>query len=198
MEKITREEAKECVRKLIRYIGDDPEREGLLETPDRVINSYKELFAGYQQNTKDFMQTFSTTNKNGMVVSSNIELFSTCEHHMLPFIGHCHIGYIPDQHVVGISKLSRIMEVFARRLQIQEELTHQIATAIFEGIPARGVGVVIEARHMCMSCRGVNKQNSIMTTMAMTGCFETDLDLQQKFFQILGSQKNELNSSEDN
>ncbi|MCP4752875.1 MAG: GTP cyclohydrolase I FolE [Proteobacteria bacterium] len=181
MGKITKEEAIECVRKLIEYIGDDPEREGLIETPERVIKSYGEIFRGYRQNPEDILQKRFTTHSEEMVVLSNIELYSTCEHHMLPFLGKCHIGYIPNKQVVGVSKLVRLMDVFARRLQIQEELTYQIADALNQKIGARGVAVLIEARHMCMTCRGVNQQQSTMSTTAMVGAFTTDENLKQEF-----------------
>ncbi|MGK0289531.1 MAG: GTP cyclohydrolase I [bacterium] len=182
---VTREEAIECVRKLITYLGDDPNRDGLLETPDRVIRSYEEIFAGYSIDPKKILEKTFSTQSDEMVVLSEIELYSTCEHHMLPFIGKCHIGYFPNNKVIGISKLARLMEVFSRRLQIQEELTYQIASALLKETKAKGVAVVIEAQHMCMTCRGVGKQHSIMTTSAMLGCFRDNLSYKSEFFRLL-------------
>lgn len=185
MKKIDREEAKECIRKLIQYIGEDPNREGLLETPERVVRSFDHIYKGYEIDPKSILQKSFQSNTDEMVILSNIELYSTCEHHMLPFVGKCHIGYMPDGKVVGISKLARLMEVFSRRLQIQEELTHQIAHAICNSIAAKGVAVVIEAQHMCMTCRGVEKQNTIMTTSAMLGVFRKNDSLKNEFFRLI-------------
>lgn len=185
MDKISRDEAIEAVKKLIRYIGDDPNREGLLETPERVIKSYEEIFKGYSQDPKQILEKRFKTNSSEMVILSNIELYSTCEHHMLPFTGKCHIGYIPNGEVLGISKLARVMEVFSRRLQIQEELCYQIATSINDEIKPLGVGVVIDAQHMCMTCRGVQKQNSIMTSSTLLGLFRSDMNTRMEFFNLI-------------
>ena len=186
MEDVTREEAIESVRKLLRYIGEDPDREGLLETPHRVIKSYGELFGGYSKDPKEVLQKTFPTRSDEMVVLSNIELYSTCEHHMLPFVGQCHIGYMPHKRVIGVSKLARWVEIYARRLQIQEELTHQIATALNDELSANGVAVLIEAKHMCMTSRGVQKQNAVLTTTALLGTFKTDLNLKKEFFKRIG------------
>ena len=188
MTKVTRKEALECVRKLIDYIGDDPDRDGLMETPYRVLKSYEEIFQGYQQDPKDVLQKRFLTQSQEIVVLTNIDLYSTCEHHMLPFTGKCHIGYQPDKKVIGVSKLVRLMDVFARRLQIQEELTFQIAQALNEEIGAKGVGVVIEAQHMCMACRGVGQQQSNMFTAAMLGVFKSDLDIKNEFMRRVENQ----------
>ena len=181
MTQVSREQALEAVRTLIRYIGDDPNREGLLETPDRVVRSYAELFKGYKLEPSKILDKKFTTHSGEMVVLSNIELYSTCEHHMMPFIGKCHIAYLPNEKVVGLSKLARLMDVYSRRLQIQEEMTWQIAQALNQETGARGVAVLVEARHMCMSARGVNKQHSIMSTTAMLGDFKDNPTLKSEF-----------------
>lgn len=164
---------KNLIRNIIRVIGDNPAREGLLDTPKRVIKSYKELFKGYSQDYKKVLgTTFEKGNYNQIVICKDIELYSTCEHHMIPFYGKIHIGYIPSRRVVGLSKLARVAEVFSRRLQIQEQLTEQIADAIDEVLMPKGVMVVVEAKHMCMCARGVGKQNSWMITSAIRGAFK--------------------------
>lgn len=185
MDKPSKEEALQAVKTLIRYIGDDPEREGLIETPERVLRSYNEIFQGYHQDPKEILEKRFSTRSHEMVVLSNIELYSTCEHHMIPFVGSCHIAYLPKDQVVGLSKLARLMEVFSRRLQIQEELTYQIANALCEYVEPGGVAVMIEAKHMCMSCRGVGKQHSHMITTCMLGAFETDPSLKNDFFHLI-------------
>lgn len=165
-------EAQSLVQSLIRYIGDDPDREGLFDTPKRVVKSWKEIFGGYKMDPAKVLGT--TFEKNGyeqMVICKDIELFSTCEHHMIPFFGKAHIGYVPGDRVVGLSKLARLVEVYSRRLQIQEKLTQQIANTLNEVLKPKGVMVVIEAKHMCMCSRGVQKQHSSMVTSAMIGVF---------------------------
>lgn len=189
MAKATREDALEAVRTLIEYIGDDPSRDGLLETPERVIKSYDEIFKGYSLDKKKILAKRFKTHSSEMVVLSDIEMYSTCEHHMLPFLGKCHIGYIPQGEVVGISKLARVMEVFSRRLQIQEELCYQIAKAIQQEVNPYGVGVVIEAQHMCMTCRGVGKQNSVMTSSTLLGNFRNDPNTRLEFFNLIRTNK---------
>jgi GTP cyclohydrolase I len=184
-EAVTREEAQECVRKLIQYIGDDPDREGLRDTPDRVIRSFEELYSGYGQSPDEVLSTSFASRSKEMVVMKNMELYSMCEHHMLPIIGTCHIGYIPRGRVIGISKLARIMELYARRLQIQEELAFQIASAIQKELAPMGVGVVIEAQHMCMTSRGVGKQNSVMTSSTLLGVFLKDPRTRAEFFDLI-------------
>lgn len=185
MSKVSKEEAISAVKKLIEYIGDDPNREGLLETPERVIRSYDEIYNGYSIDPKEILSKRFKSHSSEMVILSNIELYSTCEHHMLPFVGKCHIGYIPKGEVIGISKLARIMEVFSRRLQIQEELCFQIASAINDELKPLGVGVVIEAQHMCMTCRGVQKQNSIMTSSTLLGLFRSNTNTRMEFFNLI-------------
>ena len=163
---------KNSIRDIFDYIGENKNREGLLETPDRIIRSWDELFAGYRQNAKDILsKTFTDGACDEMVVLKDIEFYSFCEHHFLPFTGHVSIGYIPNGKVVGISKLARVVDVFSRRLQIQEKMTKEIANAIQQHLKPLGVMVVCKAVHMCMVCRGVKKQNSEMITSAICGNF---------------------------
>jgi GTP cyclohydrolase I len=162
-----------AVKMILEVIGEDYKREGLLDTPKRVVKSWKEIFAGYKQDPKAVLgTTFEKGQYDQMVICKDIELYSTCEHHMIPFFGKAHIGYIPGEKVVGLSKLARLVEVFARRLQIQEKLTDEIATTLEEVLKPRGVMVVIEAKHMCMCARGVGKQNSWMVTSSIKGLFK--------------------------
>ena len=189
---VSRAEAIDCVRKLIEYIGDDPNREGLLETPERTIKSYDEIFRCYKLDPKEILHKRFKTQSQEIVVLTNIDLYSTCEHHMLPFHGKCHIGYLPNGSVIGVSKMARLMDVFARRLQIQEELTLQIADALDRELSPKGVAVLIEAQHLCMSCRGVNQQKTSMLTSAMLGAFGSDTNLKDEFLRMV----NQLSTSE--
>lgn len=179
--------AQEAIKTIIETIGDDPNREGLKDTPKRVVKSWKELFAGYKQDPKEIL---SVTFEEGMdkvdqlVICSHIEFYSTCEHHMLPIIGHAHVGYIADKKVVGLSKLARLVEVFARRLSIQEKMTNQIADALEEHLKAKGVGVVVTAKHFCMCARGVGKQSSWMTTSAMKGALLEKPEARAEFLRL--------------
>lgn len=157
--------------RLIEMIGEDPNREGLVETPKRFVKAMKFLTKGYQENPKDIIKTFSSDGYDQLILLKDIEIYSLCEHHLLPFFGKAHIGYIPNKKIVGISKLARLADCFARRLQIQERLADQIASVIDENLNPIGVAVVIEACHLCMRMRGVEKQNSIMVTSAMRGVF---------------------------
>ena len=178
----------ELFRKLLVELGEDPEREGLKGTPSRVAESYKFLTHGYNQNIDDVLNNaFFEAEDSHMVIVKDIEVYSLCEHHMLPFIGKCHIGYIPEKKVIGVSKLARVVDVFARRLQIQERLTDQIAHVIMEKTGAQGVGVVIEAQHLCMMMRGVEKQNSKMITSAMHGTFRSQLATRTEFLRLIGT-----------
>lgn len=188
--KPTRKQAEDAVRTLIKWAGDDPEREGLLETPKRVVESYRELFGGYEVNPENILQkTFQETEGyDEMVVLSNINFTSHCEHHMLPVIGRVHVGYLPNERVVGISKLARVVEVYAKRLQIQEKMTAQIALAIDHVLKPKGVGVVIEASHECMTTRGIKKPGAIMRTSHMLGRFRTDSKTRREFFNLIRSQ----------
>ena len=163
--------AEDIVRGMINTIGDDVTREGLIETPQRVIKSWRKLFGGYEQEPKDIMKVFEDGATKHMVVLENIEFNSMCEHHILPFFGEVSIGYIPDGRVVGVSKLARLVEIFSRRLQIQERMTDQIADAIMEHLKPKGVMVIARAKHLCMIARGVEKQNAVMTTSAIRGDF---------------------------
>lgn len=166
------EAGKSLVLGIVHAIGEDPRREGLVDTPARVVKSWDTLFGGYKMDPKDILERrFSSGKYDQMIVLKDIEMFSTCEHHMLMFYGKAHIAYLPNGHVVGLSKLARLVECFSRRLQIQERLTQQIADAIMQHTGATGAGVMIEAKHMCMVARGVNKQNSVMITSALRGSF---------------------------
>jgi GTP cyclohydrolase IA len=159
-------------REILRRIGEDPERDGLLSTPQRVEKSLAFLTKGYQENPSEILRgALFDVDYDEMVIVKDVEMFSLCEHHMLPFFGKVHVAYIPQGKVIGLSKIARLVEVFARRLQVQERLTRQIADAIQEAVEPHGVGVVIEARHLCMMMRGIEKQNSSTVTSAMVGCF---------------------------
>ena len=171
---------------ILREIGEDPEREGLLSTPKRVEKSYAYLMRGYNQNLKDVVNgAVFTSEADEMVIVRDIEFFSMCEHHMLPFFGHAHVGYIPKGKIIGVSKIARIVDMFARRLQVQERLTGQVAEALMEVLAPEGVGVVMEARHMCMQMRGVEKQNSVMTTSSMLGSFRDEVETRMEFLQLI-------------
>jgi len=179
--------AEHAVRHLISYIGDNPEREGLKETPARVVKAYRELFSGYHFYDKDIartLKTFEDCPSNEMILLSDVEFYSTCEHHMAPFFGKAHIAYIPKGKVVGVSKLARLLEIYSRRLQIQERLTSQITDAIMNHLQPMGCACIIQAKHFCMTCRGVNKQNSIMTTSSLRGEFEK-LEVRAEFLSLI-------------
>ena len=174
------------VRQFLIALGEDPDREGLAKTPERVAQSLRFLTAGYSKNLKDEINdAIFETGSNDMVIVRDIEVYSLCEHHMLPFFGRCHIGYIARNKVLGVSKLARIMDVFARRLQIQERLTNQIAEAVRDATGAEGVGVVMECRHLCMMMRGVEKQNSVMTTSSVLGSFRRNASTRAEFMNLL-------------
>ena len=174
------------VRQLIVELGEDPERDGLKKTPARVAKAITFLTRGYRQNLKSVINgAYFKSGTNHMVILKDIELYSLCEHHLLPFYGKCSIGYISKGKVLGVSKLARIVDMFARRLQIQERLTEDIAGAVMAEAGAEGVGVVIHARHLCMMMRGVEKQNSEMTTSAVLGTFRTDEKVRQEFLSLI-------------
>ena len=185
----SREQAEEAVRTLIRWAGDDPTREGLLGTPDRVVRSYEEFFAGYSDDPVALLErTFEEVEGyDEMVLLRDIRIESHCEHHMVPIIGKIHIGYLPDRRVVGISKLARLAEVYAKRLQIQEKMTAQIANTLDEVLRPRGVGVVIEAAHQCMTTRGVHKSDVTMVTSRMLGEFRHNPTLRREFLTLIGN-----------
>ena len=184
----SREEAEAAVRTLIRWAGDDPDREGLAGTPDRVVRSYEEFFAGYDQDPREMLRrTFEEVEGyDEVVVLRDIRVESHCEHHMVPIIGKVHVGYLPDKRVVGISKLARVVDAFASRLQIQEKLTAQIANTIEEVLQPRGVAVVIEAAHQCMTTRGVHKDGVTMVTSRMLGAFRDNGETRREFLTMIG------------
>ncbi len=174
------------VREILRLSGEDPQREGLLKTPQRVQKAFQFLLQGYTQNPDDIVgDALFSEECNHMVVVKDIEVYSLCEHHLLPFYGKCHIGYIPRGKVYGVSKLARIVDCFARRLQLQERLTQQIASYVREKIDAQGVGVVMECHHLCMMMRGVQKQNSLMVTSAVLGSFRNSQATRNEFMELL-------------
>lgn len=172
---------------IIEKVGEDPSREGVLATPGRAARAMMDMTRGYRQNLTTVINNavFETTNDE-MVIVTDIEFYSLCEHHLLPFFGRAHVGYLPDKKIIGLSKIARIVDVFARRLQVQENLTHQVATALMEHLEPRGVGVVMEGRHLCMMMRGVQKQNSSMTTSAMLGEFRDDQSTRGEFLSLIG------------
>lgn len=176
----------DSIETMIGFIGDDSEREGLIDTPYRVVRSWKTLFGGYDLKVQDVLTFFEKDTSDEMVLLKNIEIYSTCEHHMLPFFGKCHIAYLPNERVVGVSKLARLMEIFARRLQIQERICRQITAALDEHVQPKGSACVIEAQHFCMTSRGVEKQNSIMVTSSLTGAFRNDRALRAEFLSLIG------------
>ena len=182
-----RAQAEQAVRTLIAWAGDDPTREGLLDTPKRVAKAFEEWFSGYAEEPETLLaRTFEEVDGyNDIVLLRDIRLESMCEHHMAPIIGKVHIAYLPDGKVVGISKLARLVDAYAKRLQIQEKLTSQIASTLQDGLAARGVAVMIEAEHHCMSTRGVHKHGVDTVTTRFTGHFDTDPAMQQRFFQLL-------------
>ena len=174
------------VRDLLIELGEDVNREGLFKTPERVAKALTFLTYGYRADVQTVInQALFTQSTGGMVIVKDIELYSLCEHHMLPFYGRCHIGYIPDGKVFGVSKLARLVDVFARRLQLQERLTEQISKVVMEEVGAKGVGVLIEARHLCMMMRGVEKQNSTMVTSSVLGVFRETLATREEFLNLV-------------
>lgn len=187
--KPTKAEAEEAVRTLIRWAGDDPTREGMVGTPDRVVRSYAEFFGGYDQDPKQILErTFEeVASYDEVVVLRKIRLESHCEHHMVPIIGECTVGYLPRDRVVGISKLARVVDAYAKRFQIQEKLTAQIASAIDEVLQPKGVAVVVKAAHQCMTTRGVHKPGVDMVTSSLLGAFRTDAIIRQEFLALAHS-----------
>jgi GTP cyclohydrolase I len=180
-------EAEAAVRVLLAYTGDDPNREGLLGTPNRVVRSYDEFFAGYKEDPEQYlMRTFEEVEGyDEMIVLTNISMESYCEHHMVPIIGRVHVGYIPRNRVVGISKLARVVDAYSKRLQIQEKMTAQIVTTIDKVLQPKGVAVIVEAQHQCMTTRGVNKKDVLMKTSRMTGLFRSDPRTRKEFLDLL-------------
>jgi GTP cyclohydrolase I len=182
------EAALECVRGLLRFIGEDPAREGLAETPERVLRAYREHFAGYDQDPSEMLgKTFGDVEGyDELVLVSDVEVFSHCEHHLVPFVGKAHVAYIPNGRVVGLSKLARVVDVYARRLQVQEKLTAQIARAIREHLQPQGVAVVLQCQHFCMCYRGVRKPGSWTTTSKLHGVFLTDSAARMELLTLIG------------
>jgi GTP cyclohydrolase I len=177
-----------AVKTMMLHVGENPQREGLLDTPSRVRKAYEFIYSGYKENPTEILEKALFTSSNDeMVLIKDIEFYSTCEHHLLPIIGRVHVAYIPDGKVVGLSKIPRVVNVFARRMQIQEQLTEQIADAIMEAIQPKGVAVVVVARHMCMEMRGVEKINSTTTSSALRGLFKKDQKTRSEFFSLINS-----------
>jgi GTP cyclohydrolase I len=190
----SRTEAEAAVRTLLRWAGDDPNREGLVDTPARVARAYEEFFAGYETDPVDLLaRSFEETDGyDEMVILRDIRMESHCEHHMVPIIGRAHIAYLPQGRVVGISKLARVLEVYAKRLQIQEKLTAQVANTIEQVLQPKGVAVVIEAAHQCMTTRGVHKPGVTMVTSRMLGAFRDDASTRREVLSIIGGQRSNV------
>lgn len=188
----TRREAEEAVRTLLRWAGDDPDREGLADTPARVVRAYEEWFGGYGQDPEEYLQrTFEEVEGyDEMVILRDITFESHCEHHLAPIIGRAHVGYLPNQRVVGISKLARVVETYAKRLQVQEKMTAQIANVIHDILKPNGVAVVVEAAHQCMTTRGVHKKGVTMVTSCMLGAFRDDDKTRREFLAMIGNPQN--------
>ncbi len=182
---IDQEKIKQGVRILLEGLGEDVTREGLLETPDRIARMYEEIFGGMQEHSEEYLKKTFHVKNNDMVIEKDITFYSTCEHHMLPFYGKVHIAYIPDGKVVGLSKLARTVEVYAKRLQLQEQMTSQIAEALMKHLKPKGVLVMTEAEHMCMTMRGIKKPGSKTVTIVKCGIFEEDKELVDQFFQMI-------------
>ncbi len=173
-------------RKIIEGIGEDPKREGLIKTPQRAAKAFEFIMQGYKKDIKEIVnEAIFTSDNDEMVVVKDIEMYSVCEHHMLPFFGKAHVGYIPNGKIIGLSKIARIVDMYARRLQVQENLTREIATTLMEVTGALGVGVVIEAKHLCMMMRGVEKQNSLMKTSCLMGVFRKDDACRKEFLSLI-------------
>ncbi len=179
------------VRKILKHMGEDPDREGLLRTPYRVARAFEYLTRGYEQDPKAVINgaIFTEEDYSEMIVVKDIDFFSMCEHHILPFFGRANVAYIPDKHIVGISKIARLVDVYARRLQVQERLTTQVANTIMEELDPVGVGVIITAEHLCMRMRGVEKQNSIVTTSATLGAFRTHQETREEFITLVNGRQ---------
>ncbi len=181
-------DSNELLREILRRVGDDPDREGLRQTPDRIVRSWKEIYGGYAQRAEDVLVTqFQAEQYDEMVLLRDIEFFSTCEHHMLPFYGKAHIAYLPNEKIVGLSKLARLTDLYARRLQVQERLTYEIATELQRVLKPKGVAVMIEAKHQCMCSRGVRKQEGKMITSCLLGAFKENLASRSEFLALVKS-----------
>lgn len=174
------------LQNILKYIGENPSREGLVETPKRIRKSWDKLYGGYNMDPKDLLKTFDKETYSQMVVLKDIEFYSTCEHHMLPFFGKAHIAYIPGKKVIGVSKLARLLEIYARRMQIQERIGEQVTTFLMKELKAKGAACVLEAQHFCMTSRGVEKQNAKMVTSSLKGAFLKEPETRQEFFSMIG------------
>ena len=186
---IDQDKIEQAVRLLLEGIGEDVEREGLKDTPNRIARMYEEIYGGMYEDAGEHLAKTFSVDSSEMVIEKDITFYSTCEHHLMPFYGKAHIAYIPDGKVVGLSKLARTVEVFARRLQIQEQLTGQIADALMESMQPKGALVMIEAEHMCMTMRGIKKPGSRTVTLAKRGVFETDSALEERFFRMMRAER---------
>ena len=179
-------DSKELVREILRRVGDDPDREGLQQTPDRIVRSWKELYSGYTQRAEDVLGTqFQAEQYDEMVLLRDFEFFSTCEHHMLPFYGKANIAYLPNEKIIGLSKLARLTDMYARRLQVQERMTYQIASELQRVLKPKGVAVMIEAKHQCMCSRGVRKKEGKMVTSCLLGAFKENLTSRAEFLTLI-------------
>ena len=187
LEKISKEEAEKAIKTILKFVGEDPNREGLLETPKRVVKAFQEYFSGYLVNPDEYLEkTFGDVEGyDDMVIQKNISIHSHCEHHMAPIIGMAHVAYVPSEKVVGLSKLARVVEAYSRRLQTQERLTMQIANSIYKGLKSHGSAVSIEAEHQCMTTRGVRKDKAITITNYFTGVFRDSQNLQTRFLNYI-------------
>ena len=183
-----RKKFKESIRYILEYLGENPEREGLSDTPERVAKSYERLFGGYLQNPEEILTVFKKDNvipKDQIILLKDIEFYSTCEHHMLPFYGKAHVAYMPKDKIVGISKLARLVEIFSRRLQIQERVGMEVADSLMKLIDPKGAACIIESKHLCMTCRGVEKENSIMITSSLKGIFLDNDNTRQELMSLI-------------
>lgn len=178
-------ENEDIIRAVLERVGEDPGREGLDGTPARVVRSWRELYGGYEKSPEDVLTTFDKGTYDQIVLLRDIEFFSTCEHHMLPFIGKAHVAYLPGDRVIGISKLARLLDIYARRLQIQERIGEQVTDALMEHLNAQGAACIIESKHLCMQIRGVTKQHSIMTTSSLKGVFLEDRTARAELMGLL-------------
>lgn len=182
---MSKENIEKLVKQLIKEIGDDSSREGLLDTPKRVAKSFEKIYGGYAKDPRKLIKVFDNEGYDEMIIAKDIDFYSMCEHHMLPFFGKVYIGYIPNDKIIGLSKMPRMVEIFARRLQNQERLTRQVADTLMELLNPKGVGVVIKGMHLCMKARGVEKQNCEITTSSFTGLFKSNLNTRSEFLNLI-------------
>jgi len=185
-----KDKVREALKEVLKYLGEDSKREGLRDTPDRMIKSWERIFGGYNQDVEDMFTTFEEDDvipHNQIILLKDIEFYSTCEHHFLPFVGKAHVAYIPHKKVVGISKLARVVEVYSRRLQIQERIGNQVTKALMEHLEAKAAACIIESKHFCMTCRGVEKQNSVMVTSSLRGTFLEKIESRQELLSLIKS-----------